>query len=74
MKKQMMEYTQVYKHFAEKAHVYEDISNNKDDEHVIARSFLVSLLEYYGISSFLDVGAGVGTDLIALKQSCLHCA
>ena len=63
------EYSQVYQHFAEKALVYEDIPNNKDDEHVIARTYLLSQLEYYGINSLLDVGAGVGTDLLAMKLS-----
>lgn len=63
------EYSKVYRHFAEKALGYEDIANNKDDEHVIARKFLLSQLDYYAIDSLLDVGAGVGTDLLAMKKS-----
>ncbi len=63
------EYSQVYRHFADKALGYEDIAGNKDDEHVIARKYLISQLDYFGITSLLDVGAGVGTDLLAMKQS-----
>lgn len=62
------ESARVYRHFADKAQSYEDIRLNQDDEHVIALDYLLSQVGYYGINSILDAGAGVGTDLLKMKQ------
>jgi len=59
---------QVYRHFAGKAGVYEDIGLNQNDEHAIALDFLISQFGYHGIGSILDAGAGVGTDLLRIKE------
>lgn len=58
----------VSRHFAGKAGRYEDIESNKNDEHAVALGFLVSQLDRLGIASVLDVGAGVGTDLLAIRS------
>lgn len=58
----------ISRHFAGKAGRYEDIESNKNDEHAVALGFLISQLDRLGIVSVLDVGAGVGTDLLAIKS------
>lgn len=64
------DFEKVRSHFAGKARGYEDIEANRHDEHAMALGFLASQGVHYGIGSILDVGAGVGTDLIELKKRC----
>ena len=37
------------------------VNNEKDPEHTFALNFLSSAIEQLGISSILDVGAGIGS-------------
>lgn len=62
------EFKQVYQHFSDLALMYEDLETTQEDEHVIALNYLLSQIDYYGINSLLDIGAGVGTDLLVMKK------
>ncbi len=57
------------KYYADTAVRYEQMHIAEDDEHAVAMSLLVSMLDYYQIGSILDIGSGTGRALKFLKRS-----
>jgi SAM-dependent methyltransferase len=56
------------KYYAATAHRYYDMHNSHyTDEHYFALSLLLGSLDYFGIRSILDVGAGIGRAVAYLK-------
>lgn len=62
------EITQQRQYYAETAHLYDAMHLNTKDEHFFALFFLIASLEYLGIRSVLDIGAGTGRSLQYIKM------
>lgn len=56
------------RYYAETAHEYDAMHVNADDEHFLALSFMVGVLDHFQIRSILDVGAGTGRALRYIKS------
>ena len=56
------------RYYAETAATYEQWHMEDKDEHYFALSFLLSMIDYLGIKSILDVGAGTGRSMLFLKE------
>jgi SAM-dependent methyltransferase len=56
------------RYYAETAHRYEQMHVSEHDEHYFALSFMLSVLDYLGIRSILDVGSGTGRALRYIKK------
>jgi hypothetical protein len=50
-------------YYAQTANLYDDMHVHDDGEHSLALSFMLSMIEYHGIRSILDVGSGTGRGL-----------
>ena len=48
---------------------YDQMHVSSADEHAIALAFLVSMIDFFGIQSILDVGSGTGRALLAIKRA-----
>jgi ubiquinone/menaquinone biosynthesis C-methylase UbiE len=55
-------------YYAETAHKYDDMHVREDDEHGFALHFIISIIEYLGIKSILDIGCGTGRGLLKIKR------
>jgi ubiquinone/menaquinone biosynthesis C-methylase UbiE len=55
-------------YYAETAHRYDDMHVHEDDEHGFALRFMISIVEYLGIQSILDIGCGTGRGLLKIKR------
>ena len=55
-------------YYRQTARGYHDKHVREDDEQMFALAWMNSLIEYYGIRSVLDVGAGTGRTLLWLKD------
>jgi len=56
------------KYYAATAHKYDSMHYREKDEHQLALSFLVGVLDFFEINSVLDVGSGTGRVLRFLKD------
>jgi ubiquinone/menaquinone biosynthesis C-methylase UbiE len=66
VKKNAVEIQRAY--YADTAHRYDDMHVREDDEHGFALRFMISIIEYLGIQSILDVGCGTGRGLLRIKR------
>ena len=48
---------------------YDRMHNSSADLHAFALAVLVSMIDFFGIQSILDVGSGTGRALLAIKRS-----
>ena len=48
---------------------YDRMHNSSADSHAFALAVLVSMIDFFGIQSILDVGSGTGRALLAIKRS-----
>lgn len=55
-------------YYTQTAKKYDDMHINKDWEHILALHLLAGYIDFFGIRSILDVGAGTGRALLWLKQ------
>ena len=62
------EITKQRQYYAKAAHLYDVMHLNTKDEHFFALSFLIASLQYLGISSVLDIGAGTGRTIQYIKM------
>jgi ubiquinone/menaquinone biosynthesis C-methylase UbiE len=46
---------------------YDDMHVHEDDEHSFALRFMLSVIQYFGVHSILDVGCGTGRGLLKIK-------
>ena len=56
-------------YYAATAQQYDKLHIEADDQHNFALAFMSSIISLYNIASVLDVGAGTGRALVALKSS-----
>ncbi|MEW6602153.1 MAG: methyltransferase domain-containing protein [Nitrospirota bacterium] len=56
------------KYYSETAETYNLWHVNEHDEHAFALSFLASVVDFLGIKTILDVGAGTGRAVLYIKQ------
>ena len=56
------------RYYAKTAHEYDAMHVTSNDEHFLALSFMVGVLDYFQIRSILDVGAGTGRALRYIKS------
>ena len=54
-------------YYAETAHRYDEMHVHEVGEHSFALRFMLSIVEYFGIRSVLDVGSGTGRGLLKIK-------
>lgn len=54
-------------YYAETAHRYDDMHVHDEGEHSFALHFMLSMIEYFGVRSVLDVGSGTGRSLLKIK-------
>jgi len=59
-------------YYAETAHKYDDIHKHDRDEHGLGLAYMMAMIEFFGISSVLDVGSGTGFALLKLKEKMPH--
>jgi len=55
-------------YYAETAHRYDDMHLHQEGEHELALTFMISMIQYLGIRSVLDVGSGTGRGLSQIKS------
>lgn len=55
-------------YYADTAHRYDDMHVHENDEHSFALRFMISVVEYLGIRSILDIGCGTGRGLLKIKR------
>lgn len=60
------------KYYAETSSRYDDMHVDPHDEHTLALNFLGAVVDFYGIESILDVGAGTGRAALHLKARHPH--
>ena len=63
-----MDEVSIQRDYFTKAAVYHDTVHSDKDEHGIALAWLESLFEFYGFTSYLEVGAGTGRHLIRIQN------
>ena len=54
-------------YYAQTAHLYDDMHVHEEGEHELALRFMISMIQYLGIRSVLDIGSGTGRGLSRLK-------
>jgi ubiquinone/menaquinone biosynthesis C-methylase UbiE len=59
-------------YYADTAQEYDEIHNHDRDEHGLGLAHLMAMIEFFGIGSVLDVGAGTGFALRKLKEKLPH--
>lgn len=55
-------------YYADTAHAYDAMHLDEADEHYFALCFMLSVVDYLGVRSILDIGAGTGRALARIKQ------
>jgi ubiquinone/menaquinone biosynthesis C-methylase UbiE len=55
-------------YYAKSAHEYDARHLNEDGGHSLALQFMLSVIQYFGIRSILDVGSGTGRVLLKIKS------
>jgi ubiquinone/menaquinone biosynthesis C-methylase UbiE len=55
-------------YYAETAHRYDAMHVHEEGEHSLALGFMLSIIEYFGVRSVLDVGSGTGRSLLKVKM------
>jgi ubiquinone/menaquinone biosynthesis C-methylase UbiE len=56
-------------YYSTTADQYDRMHNSSADSHAFALAVLVSMIDFFGFQSILDVGAGTGRALLAIKRS-----
>lgn len=59
-------------YYVETSHKYDEIHKHDSDEHGLAFAYMMAMIEFFGISSVLDVGSGTGFALFKLKDKMPH--
>jgi len=54
-------------YYAETANSYDEMHVHECDEHSLALRFMLSMVEYCGVRSILDIGSGTGRSLLKIK-------
>jgi ubiquinone/menaquinone biosynthesis C-methylase UbiE len=55
-------------YYAETADKYDEMHNQDHDAHGLGLAYMMAMIEFFGISSVLDVGSGTGFTLLKLKE------
>lgn len=56
------------RYYADTANQYDSMHISKEDEHFFALTFMVGIIDYFGIRSILDIGSGTGRAIQYLKK------
>lgn len=60
------------RYYAETADKYDQWHLDPEDEHYLALSFLIGVIDYLQINSVLDIGSGTGRAIAYIKQNKPH--
>lgn len=60
------------RYYAETADKYDQWHLDPEDEHYLALSFLIGVIDYLQINSILDIGSGTGRAIAYIKQNKPH--
>lgn len=57
------------RYYAETATRYDDLHVHESDEHFLSMCVMLSVIDFFGIRSILDVGSGTGRAICQIKKS-----